>query len=135
MGHHYTHDRGHNIAHNDSAEDAGGGCNTFCKVFQYHNHCQHQQTQQQIGQGSEVLGPAASGEGVDAHTDEAQSNRQHHTACDYRGEKFPQRLDKKAQSRFAYAAHHSCAHNGAVGQHAAAHSRIGGYAFHHTQKS
>ena len=135
MGQQNAHDGGHNVAHDDSAEDTGGGCNTFCKVLQHHDNRQHQQTQQEVWQGAEVLGPAASGEGVHAHADEAQADGQHHAAGDHRREELPQGLNEKAQGRLADAAHHGRADDGAVGQDAAAHGGVGGHALHDPQKA
>ena len=84
------------------------------------NH-QHEDGQQQVLHGAEVLGCIAAAKGVDAHRDQRQTDGQHHRACDHRGEELAQGLEEEAQHRFEQAAQNGRAHNGAVGQHAAAH--------------
>ena len=97
------------------------------------DHHQHENRQQQIFHGAEVLGGIAAAKGVDAHGDQAQTDGHDHGAGDHRGEEFPQRLQEEAQHAFKQAADDGGAHNRAIGQHTAAHG--GGNAVEHPDEA
>ena len=82
---------------------------------------QHEQSQQQVFHGAEVLGFVAAAKGVDAHGDQRQTDGKHHGTRDHRGKELPQRLQEKAQHALKNAADDRGTHDGTVGQYTAAH--------------
>ena len=90
-------------------------------MLEEQDHAQHEQRQQEIFHGAEVLGCVSTAEGVDAHGDQAQADGHDHRAGDHRREEFAQGLEEKAQHALKQAADDGRTHNGAVGDDAAAH--------------
>ena len=82
---------------------------------------QHEDGQQQVLHGAEVLGCVAAAEGVDTDRDQRQTDGQHDRARDHRGEKLAQRLEEEAQHGFEQAAQDGRTHDGTISQHTAAH--------------
>jgi len=90
-------------------------------MLEEQDHCQHKDSQQQIFHGAEIFGCIAAAKGVDADGNQAQTNGHNHRAGYNGREEFAQRLQEEAKDTFKQAADNRRAHDGTVGNHAAAH--------------
>ena len=120
-GQHKAHQEGGSITSQDADEDSRRTEEASGPVLEDQDDHQHEQSQQQVFHGAEVLGLVAAAKGVDAHGDQRQTDGKHHGTRDHRGEELPQGLQEKAQHALKNAADDRGTHDGTVGQHTAAH--------------
>ena len=116
-----AHDEGGNVTGHDTDEDRGRAQKAIGPVLEEQDDHQHEDGQQQVLHGAEVLGCVAAAEGVDTDRDQRQTDGQHDRARDHRGEELAQGLEEEAQHGFEQAAQDGRTHDGTIGQHTAAH--------------
>ena len=85
------------------------------------NDDKHDERQAQILERSEVGRGVAAAEGVHADADKAQADGEHDGACHDCREETTQGLQEEAQNGLKQTTDERCAHDGAVGDKAAAH--------------
>ena len=112
---------GSHIAAHNAQQDGGGAGKAGGAVLEVQDHSQHEDGQQQIFHGAEILGRVAAAEGVDAHGDQAQTDGHDNSAGNNRGEEFTQRLQEETQNAFKKTADDGCAHDGTISDNTATH--------------
>ena len=109
------------VTENNSEQDAGGTGDALGGVLEDQDNSHNRQSNQKVFNRTVIRGRISAAERGHTYADQRKSDGEHDGSGNDGREEFAQRLQENTEDRFKQAAQNTCAHNGAVSDHAAAH--------------